>query len=175
MKNNLKKITLLPIVAVFAFPVFATPLTHSQETLQPYPPDFGNVDITFQTVNQLQPTYAAGPSTYSGNAIISMAVNNNSGDPVDVSCSGTTLNLSICGGQGTDITNCTWTNSTGGAVSLTANGVTSGSYQTASTTISATTTEAWDVAISTTAPLPCTITNTTTNASTTRIFYVPVS
>lgn len=169
--------TALPLMAVLAFPVFAGSTYNG--ALQPYQPDTGNVEINFQTINQLHPDTVSGPSTYSGTAIFNMAVSNISGNPVDVSCSGVNLNISIC--EGLDITTCTWTDQAQPgspyAVNMTSTAVAAGgnATDTQSFTVTSTTGTGWGAAISTSAVLPCTITDRVTSAVTTKIFYVPVS
>ncbi len=176
MKNNPIKMTALPLMAALAFPAFAGTYNSA---LQPYPPDTGNVEINFQTINQLKPTNVTGPTTYSGTAIINMAVSNLSGNPVTVACTGPNLNVSVCTGASSDVTNCTWTNEdTALAVTMpTLSAIPAGTSATTTLNLSVVTPTAagWGAVISTTAALPCTITDTITSDVSTKIFYVPVS
>jgi len=182
MPNNKIKITALLSIALLTSPGFAKNINDNLLSApQPYVSDVGNVEISFQTINNYLPETIGGPAIYTGTATVSAAINNNSSNAVSVSCTGKIVPR-ICAGN--SIKDCTWTDQS--AISITsfsANSIPVGSNAVAtfSSTSSSTVISGWGLEVYSRAGtenadmITCTITDDVTSAIATKIYFIPVA
>ena len=182
MLNKKTKIAALLSVSLMTAPLFAAKIDKdSIGAPQPYVfnANLADVEINFQTINDFNPTSLNGPTSYTGTPTVSMSVSNNSAVSVDVACTGT-ITPRICGGS--SITNCTYSSTTqtasitGTSLSITAlaAGSSGNTFYTPSTITTSET--GWILEVYNSAPLLCTITDTTgSTSSITKQYYIPVA
>ena len=179
MLNSKIKLISLCSIALVTSPGFAKNISDNVLSApQPYVNDIGNVEISFQTVNNYNPVDAYGPSKYHGTMILNAAFSNNSNNPVNVSCTGKVFSRVCTGG---DITTCAWTDEAGTAILNFSSTVTSGNNAVvtfASDPVLQTNSSGWGLEVYSKAGddmISCKITDEKTGAFVYKKYFVPVA